>query len=60
MRNEREKGYLWIRKPSAQKGSVLGGSSSGGQGKVGFDVSPGWRRALITEGGMRESMVQMS
>lgn len=57
MRNEREKGYLWIRQPSAQKGSVLGGSSSGGQGKVGFDVSPGWRRALITEGGMGESIV---
>lgn len=22
-----------------------------GEGEVGFDVSPGWRRALITEGG---------
>lgn len=27
-----------------------------GEGKVGFDVSPGWRRALITERGTGERM----
>lgn len=36
-----------------------GGSSGGvgGRGEVGFDVSPGWRRAAITEGGKGERMV---
>lgn len=34
-----------------------GGSSGvGGLGEVGFDVSPGWRRALIAEGGKGERM----
>lgn len=62
MRIEREKGYLWISQPSAQRGRVGGGSAGGvgGRREVGFDVSPGWRGALITEGGMGERGVRMS
>lgn len=39
-------------------GGAQGGSNGGvgGRGKVGFEVSPGWRRALITEGGTGERM----
>ena len=40
-----------------QKGGGVGGSGGvGGLGEVGFDVSPGWRRALIAEGGKGERM----
>lgn len=56
MRNEREKGYLWISQPSV--GGGLGAVVVlEGEGEVGFDVSPGWRRALITEGGKGERMM---
>ena len=31
----------------------VGEGGVGGRGEVGFDVSPGWRRALIAKGGKR-------
>lgn len=42
---------------STEGGWVGSSGVVGGRGEVGFDVSPGWRRALITGGRKGERMV---